>query len=88
MQKITIIYWDPRDYRCDADSQRISRDDTKHIHCKTEQQVIKAFIEHDMNYHCGSDSCIKPATCLFHNEKRYWCITGPGGLVRSISFQK
>jgi hypothetical protein len=86
--KYKVSYWPKDDFTCDDKSRAISHPDMKHVHCKTDQEAAKAFLDHTINFHCHSDVCIKPTTCLYHNDKRYWCITGPGGLVRGIDYEE
>lgn len=72
------VYYSQDEFRCDA---TLSPPGTVHLHCSSDEEVIEAFL---YAQEIGRRSHPKetPTTLLGPPfSVRYWCITGPGGLV-------
>lgn len=84
-----LIYWPRDEYDCTEASRRLARPDTVHLHCDSDSKALAELLRHRAGYHCSApggeaEDCAVRPVCLYHSHKRYWCITGPNGLVRGV----
>lgn len=87
-----VIYWPRDEYDCTEESRRISHPSMEHYHCKSDAEVIRVMTEHAAIAYCGAPNvdawttgqCIRVGSCAWHDNRRYRCVTGPGGLVRDV----
>lgn len=78
---MTIIYWDKSQFGCDIENSHPS---TIHIHCQNDWEVATAYlwVQRAMRRSVPRNT---PTTLLGEPFNcRYYCIMGPGGLLREI----
>lgn len=68
---MTALYW--QDFDCTPTSRAIEHESTIHLHHDTERAACAEFV-----------AFIAISVAEWHAGRRYYCIRGPGGLVRGV----
>lgn len=80
---MSALYWTEHD--CTAESRVIEHETTVHHHHANERAACLDYLGYQPRSHCGSSGgCAAPDACEWHHGSRYWCIRGPGGLLRGV----
>lgn len=80
VHEMTVVYWGP-ELACDPGN---CPDGTFHLHCANDWQVVQAYMwvqramRRSVTRNTPTTLIGEPFNC------RYYCITGPGGLVKEI----
>lgn len=80
---MSALYW--QGFDCTPESRNIEHADTAHRHHANEYAACVEYVDLLWRSHCGSQGdCVRPSACEWHHGSRYWCVRGPGGLLRGV----
>lgn len=69
---MTALYW--QDFDCTSETRAIEHESTIHQHYTSERQACEAFVRF-----------IAISVNEWLADRRYYCIRGPGGLIRGVN---